>query len=73
MPAFFLEVLHLQEASRGPVRGCCSQQETTAQEQRVTTQGKDLEAAHSQTTEKEQIPAETWLHVTVGSHSLVMK
>ncbi|XP_029281687.1 uncharacterized protein LOC115003882 [Cottoperca gobio] len=41
-------------AGGGPVKARCSQQEITAPEQRVTTQGQDLEAAHSQTTERKQ-------------------
>lgn len=57
-------------AGGGPVGGRCSQQEITAREQKVTTMEQDLEAAHSHTTERKQVPAGTCARVTVRSRSL---
>lgn len=42
-------------AGRGPVWGQCSQQEITAREQKVTTQERDPQAAHSLTSERKQL------------------
>ncbi|XP_068587131.1 uncharacterized protein [Cebidichthys violaceus] len=43
-------------AGGGPVRSRCSQQDITARDQRVTKLEQDRKAAHSQTTERKQMP-----------------